>query len=93
LLSFAAASLVSQFVIQKYEDQDVQSCKLLVIFCACGTWSLTWRDEHRLRVFDNRALGQIFGPKRDEVTMELRKLHNEESNGLNSAPNIVRVIK
>jgi len=41
---------------------------LPLILHACGTWSLTWREEHRLRVFDNRALGQIFGPNRDEVT-------------------------
>jgi hypothetical protein len=48
-----------------------------VIFHACGTWSLTWRDKHRLRVFNNRALGQIFEPKRDEVTGDWRRLHNE----------------
>jgi hypothetical protein len=50
-------------------------------------------EERRLRVFENRVLRRIFGPKRDEVTGERRKLHNEELNGLYSLPNIVRVIK
>src|SRR5215471_10081877 len=56
-------------------------------------WSLTLREEHRLRVFENRVLRRVFGPKRDEVTGELRKLHDEELNGLYSLPNIVRVVK
>jgi len=50
------------------------------------------REEHRLRVFENRVLRRIFGPKRGEVTGEWRKLHNEELNVLYSSPNIVRVI-
>ena len=59
----------------------------------CETWSLTLREERRLRVFENRVLRRIFGPKRDEVTGECRKLHNEELNDLYSSPNIVWVIK
>jgi hypothetical protein len=55
--------------------------------------SLTLREEHRLRVFENRVLRRIFGPKRDEVTGGWRKLHNEELHGLYSSPSIVRVIK
>jgi hypothetical protein len=51
------------------------------------------REERRLRVFENRVLRRIFGPKREEVTGEWRKLHNEELNGQYSLPNIVRVIK
>jgi hypothetical protein len=51
------------------------------------------REEHRLRVLENRVLRGIFGPKRDEVTGEWRKLHNEELNDLYCSPNIVRVIK
>jgi hypothetical protein len=51
------------------------------------------KEERRLRVFENRVLRRIFGPKRGEVTGELRKLHNEELNGLYSLPNIARVIK
>jgi hypothetical protein len=50
----------------------------------CETLSLTLREEHRLRVFENRVLGRIFGPERDEVTGGWRKLHNEELHGLYS---------
>jgi len=63
---------------------------LPVVLCGCETWSLTLREELRLRVFENRVLRRIFGPKRDEVTGEL---HNEELNYLYCSPNIVRVIK
>ena len=59
----------------------------------CETWSLTLREERRLRVFGNRVLRRMFGPKRDEVIWEWRKLHNEELNDLFSSHNIVRVIK
>jgi hypothetical protein len=55
--------------------------------------SLTLREEHRLRLFENRMLRRIFGPKRDEVTGGWRKLHNEELHGLYSLPSIVRMIK
>ena len=64
-----------------------------VVWYGCETWSLTLRDKHRLKVFENRVLRRIFGPKRYEVTGEWRKLHNEELNDLYSSPNIVRVIK
>ena len=66
---------------------------MYVVLYGCETWSLTLREEHRLRVFENRVLKRVFGPKRDEVTREWRKLHNEELNDLYSLPNIVRVIK
>ena len=72
------------------------SCLGILSAClplGCETWSLTVREEHRLRVFENRVLRRIFGPKRDGVTGECRKLHNEELNDLYSSPNIVRVIK
>ena len=58
-----------------------------------STWSLTLREERKLRVFENMVLRRIFGPRRDEVTGEWRRLHNEELNNLYSSPNIVRVIK
>jgi hypothetical protein len=54
---------------------------------------LTLREEHRLKVFVNRVSRRIFGPKRDKITREWRKLHNEQLNGLYSSPSVVRVIK
>jgi hypothetical protein len=64
-----------------------------VVLYGCETWSLTLREEHRLRVFENRVLRRIFGPKRDEMTGEWRKLHNEELRDLYSSPSIIRIIK
>jgi len=66
---------------------------LPVVLCGCETWSLTLREERRLRVFENRVLRRVFGPKRDEVTVKWRELHNEELSDLYSLPNIVRVVK
>jgi hypothetical protein len=59
----------------------------------CETWSLTLKEGHRLGMFENRVLRSIFGPKRDEVTGDWRKLHNEELHNLYSSPNIIRMIK
>jgi len=66
---------------------------LLVVLYGCETWSLTLREELRLKLFENRVLRRIFGPKRDEVTRKWRNLHNEELNDLYSSPSIVGVIK
>jgi hypothetical protein len=66
---------------------------LSVVLYGCETLSVTLREEHRLRVFENKVLRKIFGPKRDEVTRGWRKLHNEELHCLYSSPGIVRVIK
>jgi hypothetical protein len=66
---------------------------LPVVLYGCETWSLTLREEHRLRVFENRVLRRVFGPKRDEVMGEWRKLHNEELCDLYSSPSIIRIIK
>jgi hypothetical protein len=66
---------------------------LPVVLYGRETWSLTLREQHRLRVFENRVLRRIFGPKRDEVTGEWSRLYNEELNDLVSSPNIIRVIK
>jgi hypothetical protein len=70
----------------------LQNAKDLVLY-GCESWSLTLREEHRLRVFENRLLRKIFGPKRDEVTSEWRKLHNKELHDLYSSPSIIRIIK
>ena len=64
-----------------------------VVLYGCDTWSLTLREERKLRVFENMVLGRIFGPKRDELRGELRKLRNEELYDLYCSPNIFRVIK
>jgi len=65
---------------------------LPVVVYGYETWSLTWREERRLRVFENRVM-RIFGPKRDEITREWRELHNKVLNDRYYPPNIVRVIK
>jgi len=66
---------------------------LPVVLYGCETWSLTLREERSLRMFENRVLRRIFGSKRDEVTEEWRKLHNDEFHDLYSSSNIARVIK
>jgi hypothetical protein len=66
---------------------------LPVVLYGCETWSLMLREEHRLSVFENRVLRRIFGPKRDEVMGEWRKLYNEELHNLYSSPDIIRQIK
>jgi hypothetical protein len=66
---------------------------LPVVLYGCETWSLTLREEQRLKVFENRLLRRIFGPKRDEATGQWRRLHREELNDLYSSPNSIRVIK
>ena len=69
-----------QFAIQKFKDQDIKNYILPVVLYGFGTWSLTLRDECRLRVLENWVLRRIFGAKRNEVTRKWRKLHNEELN-------------
>jgi hypothetical protein len=71
----------------------IKTIILPVVLYGCETWSLTLREEHRLKVFENRVLTRIFGPKRDEVAGERRKLHNEELHDLYSSPSIIRIIK
>jgi len=66
---------------------------LPVVLYGCETWSLTLPEERKLRVFENMVLRRIFRPRRDEVTAECWRLHNEELSDLYSSPNIVRVIK
>jgi len=66
---------------------------LPVVMYGCETWSLILREERKLRVSENIVLRRIYGPRRDEVTGDWRRLHNEELNDLYSSPNIVRVIK
>jgi hypothetical protein len=63
---------------------------LPVVLYGCETWSLTLKEEHRLRGFENRILRRIFGPKKDNVTGEWRKLHNDDLHKLYSSPNNIR---
>jgi hypothetical protein len=64
-----------------------------VVLYGCETWSLTLREEHRLRVFENMVLRRIFGMKKDEVTGSWKKLHKEELRNLYSSPSIIRMPK
>jgi hypothetical protein len=91
LLSFGTELLSSRLLSKNL--YIYRTIILPVVLYGCETWSLTLREERKLRVFENKMLRRIFGPRRDEVTGEWRRLHNEELNDLYSSPNIVRVIK
>jgi len=82
LLSFGVESIVFQFAFQKFKDNIKRTLILPLALYGCETWSLTLREERRLKVFENRVLRRIFGRKRDQATGEWRKLHNEELNDL-----------
>ena len=93
MLSFGAESFVLQFAIQKLKIKVYENIILPVILYGCETWSLSSREELRLRLFEKRVVRRIFGHKRDEVTGKWKKVCNEELNNLYSSLNIVRVIK
>jgi len=79
----------SQEQIILYHQSQILSSSLVLY----DTWSLTPREEHRLRVFENRVLRKMFGPKSDEVTGQWRRLHNEELLDLYFLPEVIRLIK
>ena len=83
LIIYGPEYFVCTFVVQTYKD----------VLCGCEEWSLTLRERHRLGVFEKKLLRKIFGPKRDEITGEWRRLHNEELCFPYISPHIVRVIK
>jgi hypothetical protein len=85
--------LSSQLLSRKLKIRIYKTIILPVVLYGCETWTLTLREQHRLRVFENRVLRRIFGPKRDEVRGGWRKLHNEELRDLYSSPSIIRIIK
>ena len=86
-------NLLSSRLLSKNVKIKIYRTIILPVVYGCETWSLTLREEKRLRVFENKVLRRIFGPRRDEVTGEWRRLHNEGLNDLYCSPNIVRVIK
>jgi hypothetical protein len=85
--------LSSHLLSKNIKIRIYKSIILPVVLYGCETWSLTLREEHRLRVFENRVLRRIFGPKRNEVTGDWRRLHNEERHNLYSTSNIIIMIK
>ena len=91
---YSVQNLLSSRLLSKNLNIKIYRTIILpVVLYGCETRSLTLREEGRLSVFENRVLRRVFGPTRDEVTGEWRKLHNEELNDLYSLPNIVRVVK
>ena len=86
-------NLLSSSLLSKNLKIKIYRTIILPVLYGCETWSLTLREERKLRVFKNMVLRRIFGPRRNEVTGEWRRLHKGELNDLYSSPNIVRVIK
>ena len=85
--------LTSRLISRKLKLKIYRTVILPVILYCCKSWSTTLADEHKLRVFENRVLGKIYGPKRDEMTGEWRRLHNEELHGLYDSPDVIRIMK
>jgi hypothetical protein len=85
--------LSSRLLSRNLKIKIYKTVTLPVVLYGCETWSVTLREEHRLRVFENRVLRRIFGHKRDEVTGEWRKLYSGELHNLYSSPDITRQIK
>jgi hypothetical protein len=87
-------NFLSYYLLSK--NVKIGMCKTIilpVVLYGCETWSLTFRENDRLKVFQNRVLRRIFGSKRDEVTGGWRKLHNQELLNLYSSPSIIIIIK
>jgi len=89
-----AIFLLSSRLLSKHLKIKIYRTVILpVVLYGCETWCLTLQEERKLRVFENRVLRRIFGLRKEEVTMEWRRLHNEELIDFYSSPNIVRLIK
>ena len=85
--------LSSRLLSKKLKVNTYKTVTLPVVLYGCETWSFTLREEHRLRVFENKVLKKIFGAKRDEITGELRNLHNAELHALYSSTDIIGNLK
>jgi hypothetical protein len=90
MLAIIRCRILSSSLSQNIKNKIYRTIILPVVLYAFETWSLTLKEEHGLRVFENRTLRRIFGPKRDEITGEWRKLHEKE---MYSSPYIIRAIK
>jgi hypothetical protein len=91
---YSVQSLLSFSLLSRYLKVKIYITIILqVVLYGCETSSLTLREEHRLRVFENRVLRRIFGLKREKVTGQWRKLHSGEFHNLYSSPDIIRRIK
>ena len=88
---FGTESLSSSLLSKNLKIKIYRTIILPVVLYGCETWSLTLKEEGRLRMSENRVLRRIFGPKRDGVTEEWRKVHNVELNDLYCSPNILRM--
>jgi hypothetical protein len=93
ILQVIGLSVSSHLLSRNVKVKIHRTTILPVVLYGCETWSLTLREKHRLREFQNRVLRRIFGPKRDEGMGQRRKLHNGELHNLHSSPDIVRQIK
>jgi hypothetical protein len=85
--------LSSRLLFKNLTIKIYKTLTLPVVLYGCETWSLTLREEHKLKEFENTLLRRMFGPKREEVAEGWRRLHNEELRNLYALPNIIRVIK
>ena len=85
--------LTSRLISRKLKLKIYRTVILPVILYGCESWSTTLADEHKLHVFENKVLRKIYGPKRDEMTGEWRRLHNEELHGLYDSPDVVKIMK
>jgi hypothetical protein len=91
---YSVQNLLSSHLLSKNVKIRIYKTSILpLVLYVCETWSLTAREEHRLKLFENKVLRRIFGPKRDEVIGGWRKLHNEELHNLYSSSDVIRMIK
>jgi hypothetical protein len=93
LLPFSPEPSVFSFAVENVKIRIYKTIILPVDLYECKTWSLTLREDYKLRVSGNRVLRRIFGPRKHEVTGGWRKLHSEELHDLYSSPSIIRIIK
>jgi hypothetical protein len=92
IIRFGPEPSVFSKVVENAKIRIYKTIILPVVLYGSDSWSLTLREEHRLRVFENRVLRRIFGPKRDEVTGEWRILHSEKLRDVYSSLSIIRII-